>query len=121
MRGEVPAVDHSHVVGLHLDTGQEGSVGLLPVPGQFEYRPAPLRLVLHRRMLQVPYIELSDTAICPHRCEDIALFREMNIVHLLIVSNQLREDSCLFNVPYRAGGIDGSSTDEVVELWVPVE
>lgn len=66
MRAVVPGVDHGDVVGFHLDAGQEGGVGFLPVPGQFEDGTAPFAFVLDRGVLEIPDVELADTAVCSH-------------------------------------------------------
>jgi len=45
----------------------------------------------------------------------------VDVVDLFIMSDELGEDCCLFDIPDSAGGVDGASSDEVVELGVPVE
>jgi hypothetical protein len=118
---EIPGVDHCDVVGFHLDTGQKTSVGLLSIPGQFKYRSTTFGLILNRRVLQVPNIELSDAAVGSNTGEDVPFFREVDVVDFFVVSDELREDSCLFDVPDGAGGVDRAGTDQVVELGIPVK
>ncbi len=37
------------------------------------------------------------------------------------MSDELGKDSWFFDVPDGAGGVDGGSADEVVELGIPIE
>lgn len=72
-------------------------------------------------MLEVPDVELPDATVCSHRCKNVPFLRKMDVVDLLIMSDELCEDGFLFDVPDGAGGVDGAGADEVVELGVPVE
>ena len=103
---EVPGVDHGDVVGFHLNAGEETGVGFFAVPGQFEDGPSPFGFVLHRGVLQVPDVELPDASVGTYRGEDVPLLREVDIVDLLVVGDELGEDSLLFDVPDCAGGVD---------------
>ena len=72
-------------------------------------------------MLQVSNVELPDATVCSHTCKDVSFLGEVDVVDLFIMSDELGEDCCLFDIPDSAGGVDGASSDEVVELGVPVE
>ena len=72
-------------------------------------------------MLQVTDIKLTHTPVGPHRCEYVPLPGEVDIVDLLVVGDELREDSGLLDVPDRAGRVDRTGADEVGQLGVPVE
>ena len=45
----------------------------------------------------------------------------MDIVDLLIMRDELCEDSGFLNVPNSAGSIDGAGPNQIMELGVPVE
>jgi hypothetical protein len=119
--GEVPGVDHGDVVGFHFDAGQESGVGVLAVPGQLQDGPALIGLVLHRRVLEVADVELAHAAVCAHRGEDVALFGKVDVVDLLVMSDELGKNAGFLDVPDGAGGVDGTGADEVAEFGVPVE
>lgn len=117
----VPGVDERDVVGLHLDAGEEGGAGLLAVPGEFEDGPAAVGLVLDGGVLEVADVELANTAVGAGGGEDVAFFGEVDVVDLLVVGDELREDRPLLDVPDRARGVDRAGPDQVLELGVPVE
>lgn len=119
--GKVPWVDHGHIVRFHLDTRKKSCIGLFPIPRQFQNGSPSISFILNRGMLQIPNVELPHTAISSDGGENIALSGEVNIIHLFIMSDQLGKNSWFFNIPNGAGSVDWGSSDEVVELRVPVE
>lgn len=60
----VPGIDHRDVVGFHLDAGKESGVGFLAIPSEFEDWTAPFAFVLDGGVLEIPDVELADTAVC---------------------------------------------------------
>lgn len=72
-------------------------------------------------MLKVSNIELPDTAISAHRCEDVPFAGKVNIIYLFVMSDELRENSRFFNIPNGAGGVNRRRANQVVQLRVPIE
>ena len=77
-------------------------------------------------MLQVTQVEHADRAISADRGKDVfsaACFTEGNVVHFLVVGNQLRlnvarqassaDDLASFNAPDGAGGVDARGAQNV--------
>ena len=107
----LPRVYHGHIVGLHLNTSEERSVGLFSIPSEFQYGSASFGLILNWRMLQISYIELPNTAVCSYWCKDISFFGKMYIINLFIMCYKLGEDSGFFDIPNSTGCIDGACSD----------
>mmetsp|Transcript_9537 Transcript_9537/g.22586 ORF Transcript_9537/g.22586 Transcript_9537/m.22586 type:complete len:203 (-) Transcript_9537:360-968(-) len=72
-------------------------------------------------MLQAAEVEEADRAVGADRGENLSAARERDVVHLLVVRDQLR--LCLpgLDVPDGAGGIDGGGADDGGVRLVPVE
>ena len=64
---------------------------------------------------------MADRAIGPHRSKNIPPLREANIVYLLIVCDQLRDDGALLDVPNGAGCVNAASPKAIWVVEVPIE
>ena len=73
-------------------------------------------------MLELPQVEQAHTAVRTHAREHIdAPHREREVVHLLIVRDELLFQLLRVHVPHRARGVDGGRAHEAGILLVPIE
>ena len=64
---------------------------------------------------------MPDAAVSSYGSKDVSFLRKMDVINLFIVSYELCKNCLFFDVPDGASGVNGASSDEVVELRVPVE
>jgi len=114
-----PDVQHDGLLGLGVDGGQE--VGVLLVPDDAKQRREVGRLVKDRGVLQRPEVEESQRAVGAHRAEDVLPAGEGQVVHLLVVGDQLRARGHRGDIPDGAGGVDGAGAHYGGVHLVPVE
>ena len=72
-------------------------------------------------MLEGSDVEMSDGAISTRGGEGIRIFSEPDIEDLLVMSNQLRLDLLLLDVPDRARGVNGTRAQGGGVSLIPVE
>mmetsp|Transcript_15700 Transcript_15700/g.54521 ORF Transcript_15700/g.54521 Transcript_15700/m.54521 type:complete len:294 (-) Transcript_15700:197-1078(-) len=72
-------------------------------------------------MLQVPQVEHAHRAVRAHRRELVLVPPERDVVHGLVVRDELRLGLLRVDVPNGARGVDRGRADDVEVLLVPVE
>ena len=72
-------------------------------------------------MLEISDIKLPDATISSNRGKDVSFLRKMDIINLFVMGYELSEHRLFFDVPDGTGGINGASSDEIIELGVPVK
>lgn len=72
-------------------------------------------------MFQRPQIKHPHTAIRPRTRKHVRRRCKCQVVHLLVVCDELRLGLVRLDVPYRAGGVDGRRADDGRVGLIPVE
>jgi len=101
-------VEDDYFVGLVHDGCEV--VGVVAVPGDSEEGQF-LRLEDDGGVFEFSEVEVADGAVLACGGEGVHVVREGDVVHRLVVRDQLRFDALLVHVPDRAGRVDRGGAD----------
>lgn len=104
---------------VHEDRGK--IVVILLVPAKTQQRHELRTLVDDGRMFQTSQVEHANRTVGSDTGKYVLGRRKGNIVHLLIMGNELCTRLLSLDVPYRAGRIDAGGADQCRVRLVPVE
>eukprot|EP00982_Pelagococcus_subviridis_P012854 31198-Pelagococcus_subviridis.AAC.22 len=115
----VPNVQDDHLAVVHLHRRHVPRV--LLVPRESEQRRVRLRgLVYDRAVVFIPQVEHSNAAVRGDAREHLRS-PPRDVVHLLVVRDELRVHSLSLEIPYRARRVQRRRPDPLELLLVPVE